>query len=1147
MAADGPVGGVSADQLGQQALHRRVRLPDYFADPVLVEHVMREGGVFLVTVRTRAGALEQVTLDEAQLRAALESAPEATELIPAESLFLLVESARIRLAYAFDPHFAVSLSGVDALPHQLEAVYDRLLPQTRLRFLLADDPGAGKTIMAGLLIKELRLRGAIDTVLVLCPAPLTIQWQDELHSKFDEVFERIDAERVRERLAGNPWEQYRRCIASIDFAKQDGVWQDLLRVPWDLVVIDEAHKCSARTYGQEVKKTQRYQLAERLSAQAERLLLLTATPHQGDPDQFTHFLRLLDPDQFAGGTLNQELLRLEGSPWFLRRMKEDLRDFDGRPLFTRRHPVTQPFELSPAEKRLYDEVTQYINQFLPRATGGRRQMSVALARTVLQRRLASSLRAIRRSLERRHARFREVLELPPDERERRLRQLGLLAEDEERESDDQDEAEQEAAATGITAAERLEDLRAEVRELERLIRLASETERLGEETKLRALRTCLDRAQFAELRDGRGKLLIFTEHRDTLEFLREQLTAWGYTSCQIHGGMNAQARKEAERTFLRDVQICVATEAAGEGINLQFCHLMINYDLPWNPNRLEQRMGRIHRIGQDHDVWVFNFVATNTVEGRILETLLRKLEEMRRVLGERVFDVIGLVLRLNDVNLEEMMREAAYNPRRLDDYLDQIERLDPERLRRLEAQTGVALAVSHVDLARVRQEDYRSAERRLMPEYVEGFFLAAAKQTGLRVEPRADGLWRVPHVPEHFRAPALEAVRRYGQPRDQYAKLTFRKGHLKQAQHLDAELVSPGHPLFAAVAEVLGRKLGRGQQGAAVFIDPGATAPYALHIFEVSVRGERSDQGGPPARPVFAQLVVLRDRDGQIELAPPDVLHDLTPADGTPLPPGLAAPGPADLRRLDTWVRTRVLHGLVEERRRARERELAIRREYLERSFGEALRVAREKWAALAERVAEGEEGAKLARDEADKRVQELEARREQKLAELAHLRLVRPGPVTYLGTALVVPHGDARIAASMGADPEVERIAMEVAMRYEREQGWEPVDVSALRDGSGFDIRSLGPVQPNGQRAVRRIEVKGRADHQGEVVLTPNEWLQARRHGETYWLYVVWGCKTGSPRLLRVQNPAGKLAPEELRVVKGYRVPVEGLILAAE
>ena len=275
---------------------------------------------------------------------------------------------------------------------------------------------------------------------------------------------------------------------------------------------------------------------------------------------------------------------------------------------------------------------------------------------------------IGRSLERRHERFngwlRELEGLSPDEQAQRLVELQLIEVDEEQEFDDQEELTQDEAAARVTAVQRIGDLRREVRELERLIRLAKDTQALGEETKLQTRRRCLDRAEFAELRDGRGKLLIFTEHRDTLNYLRENLEAWGYTCCEIHGGMNAVRRKEAQDTFRRDVQVCVATEAAGEGINLQFCHLMINYDIPWNPVRLEQRMGRIHRIGQQYDVHIFNFVAERAengqpvVEGVILARLLQKLDEMRTALGGRVFDVIGLILRLNEVNLEEMLRVA---------------------------------------------------------------------------------------------------------------------------------------------------------------------------------------------------------------------------------------------------------------------------------------------------------------------------------------------------------------------------------------------------------------------------------------------------------------------------------------------------------
>jgi SNF2 family DNA or RNA helicase len=291
---------LDTQNLVQRAVQYQVRLPEY-SQPVYIEDAQAIDDLISLTVRTRDGQTDQIIVPAAELASALDHTlqpQDGSELANPLDFFLLVEAARIRLAYSFDPFFAVSMSGVQALPHQLQAVYERMLPQARLRFLLADDPGAGKTIMAGLLLKELKLRGVINYVLILTPAPLTIQWQDELYSKFDETFEIVNSEMVGNQLAGNVWDRYRQCITSLDFAKQERVVQSLEQIPWDLVIIDEAHKCSARTQGEKVAKTRRYQLAERLSASAERILLLTATPHSGDPSQFAHFLRLLDADQF---------------------------------------------------------------------------------------------------------------------------------------------------------------------------------------------------------------------------------------------------------------------------------------------------------------------------------------------------------------------------------------------------------------------------------------------------------------------------------------------------------------------------------------------------------------------------------------------------------------------------------------------------------------------------------------------------------------------------------------------------------------------------------------------------------------------------------------------------------------------------------
>ncbi|BDA70994.1 helicase-like [Calothrix sp. PCC 7716] len=977
----------------EQLIGKRISIPGQFTARVTVESVTVVDDTVLLQVRTTEGELREAILGSVDIEEILAHQQQTgATTVDANSFFLFIESARIKTAFAYDPHFAVSLSGVRPLPHQLEAVYERILPQVRLRFLLADDPGAGKTIMAGLLLKELKLRNAIDRVLILAPAPLTIQWQDELRSKFSETFEVVNSTLAKNQLAGNPWERFRQCIASLDFAKRDDVAPGILQVDWDLVIIDEAHKCSARTQGDDLRRTGRYRLAEELSQITERILLLTATPHQGDVKQFHNFLRLLDPEQFISNELNPQMLSLEDSPWFLRRIKEELKDFNGYKLFKERFPITVPFDLSPAEKHLYDQVTKYINKYLGK-TKGRKQASVALARTVLQRRLASSLNAIFSSLKKRHRRFAELLEelddLSPTEQRERLINLGKPI-DPELESDDCEEEQLEELAIESTVAEQLDQLREELHSLEQLVKLAQQTIDIGTESKLNELKNCLKRAELDELKDEQGKLLIFTEHRDTLEYLKQNLIKWGYTTCEIHGGMNILARKAAQKDFQMSKQVCLATEAAGEGINLQFCRLMINYDLPWNPNRLEQRMGRIHRIGQTKDVYIFNFVAVNTVEGRVLEKLLFKLEEIRNAMGDRVFDVIGQLLQLNDIRFEELVREATYTKKNEDEVLEQISRLDPKRLEALEQATGVALATSHVDLTQIRRtqsQDYVSEEQRLMPRYVEEFFKRTCDYLRVNLEARADGLWRVTYVKEEFRSNNLESVRRLGTPEKEYLKLTFYKENLANPSHQDADLLSPGHPLFAAITERLDMQLSEQSQQSAIFIDADTQQPYSIHFFEVQLCGVGRKGKDKVLK---ARLCAVAEKStGELALVSPDCLHNLAPA---PEAISLSAgeinqpPTPQEQQKVENWLKVKVQLPLMNQERSQRQRELEIRQDYLKKAMESAIRDAQANQMKLASKVAKGDETYRVARDNAQKKVRNLQERYKNKQDELNYL-----------------------------------------------------------------------------------------------------------------------------------------------------------------
>lgn len=1154
---------------------RQISLPGHFDVPVTLEDARALGADgsagFECRVRLPNGTLEESVISQEEAASIIGAFREPSDsIVPVdpEQLRLLIESSRIRLAFAHDTQFAVSLSGIRTLPHQIEAVYQKMLPQPRLRFLLADDPGAGKTIMAGLLIKELKLRQVIDRVLILCPAPLTIQWQDEMLRWFGEPFDIIFSAVDQQQLT-NPWQRASQAIASIDYAKQEGVRERIWEQRWDLVIIDEAHKCSARTaaggQGREsrVVATKRYDLVSRLSSNADHLLLLTATPHHGDEDKFAHFLRLIDPDLFPephrfgnqASEIRKEIFRLgDDCPWALRRLKEDLRDIKGQRLFPDRHVSSIKFSLNDSEFALYKAVTAYINEFIPQLTG-RRKSTAALTRTVFQRRLASSTNAIHESIKRRLQKQQDLLEelerLSPSQRSKRLAALqGRIVDDIEQEDDDLDEAAQELLVDEYTAAVELEHLREEIAALKELVEQARRVREQANDSKLAALKQCLTKAQFRELTDGRGKLLIFTEHRDTLSYVLEYLERWGYSTCQIHGGMNPHERKSAQDQFRTAVQICVATEAAGEGINLQFCHLMINYDMPWNPTRLEQRLGRIHRIGQERDVYMFNFVATESndgdpiIEGRILHRLLEKLDQMKDALGGRVFDVIGEVLSINDVNLVEMLREAAYDPRRLDEYIDQIDRIDPEKLKTYEEATGIALARSHVDFSGFQTRNLEAEERRLMPRYVEAHFIEASREVGLRVEPRADGLWRVEHVLADLRSDRLESVRKVGKAEQAYRKVTFHKQHLEENAHIDAVLMGPGHPLYAAIDEKLNDRLAFlvGQVG--VFLDPLAVAVYRLHFFEMSIKGKNANGEDVP---LYGELVTVKEEAGSFEVLPTETLLNL-PAH--PHPPeaidSVDAQAASDFLKSGYQLecRTRV--------QKERQHFADVVRQHLEKTFTVRIKRAQERAMTLA-----GEAGSKpeykLTADEARRYVDELQRSRDERLAGLKRLEIARTGPVRHIGSALVLPR-----SGEIEADfPELAD-EPEPGIRRQSELAAEDLAIASLvGDGFpeeqiervghqkiGFDIRAHRVMDTaTGELEVRRVEVKGRLPGQ-PIRLTTNEWRMAQQLKDSYWLYVVWGPLTDNPELIRIQNPAERLdhAKREILATKFYEIPAEAL-----
>jgi superfamily II DNA or RNA helicase len=1021
-----------------------------------------------------------------------------------EAFFLAMEAQRIRYAYQFDPLFAINVSQVEPLPHQIEAVYHYILRSPRIRFLLADDPGAGKTIMTGLLLKELKYRGLVRRTLIVVPGHLKDQWLREMKERFGETFTVVDRSVIDATWGRNVWQEQPQLITSMDFAKQDDVMASLAEVRWDLVVVDEAHKMAAYRYGEKMTKTDRYRLGELLSRTSNFLLFLTATPHRGDPENFRLFLDLLQPGLFANTSLLIESVQNADNPLFLRRLKEDLKDFEGRPLFPPRHVATKAYRLNDDEKRLYNAVTEYVEKSYNKALAAEKR-NVAFALLILQRRLASSLRAVRRSLERRKERLEELLKLG-----KWLAERGTV---DEEELEDAPEAErlkrEEELVERLTAAETREELQAEINTLADLIRLAREAERHEVETKLNELRKVMEDEHIQ--RTGE-KLLVFTESRETLEYLAEKLKGWGYSVVTLHGGMNLDARIRAEHEFRERAQVMVSTEAGGEGINLQFCSLMVNYDIPWNPNRLEQRMGRIHRYGQQKEVHIYNLVAADTREGKVLEALFRKLERIQDALGsDRVFDVIGEVM--PGRSLKELIVEAIANRRTLDEIIAEIEAVpDEEAVRKAREAVLEGLATRHIDLQRVLGEDRRARENRLVPEYIERFFERACKFLNIPLERRRDGLWRVPNVPYEIRNVSQEFRHRFGEVFREYGKLAFDK---TTARRREATFIAPGHPLLEAVIERLLAECVDDVRRGAVFADPDGRLDGWLFFLEGELRDGTNQVAG---KRIFA---LYRSVGGDLRLINPSILWDLKPY-------GKQQEIETHVREdeIITYAIEQVLESYRSELLAERERDAAIKRKYGLRSLEQMILESEAKLIDYETRRAKGENLPDVEVLNEQRRKEELHARKQALEEEIRRETSLLPSAPKVLGVVRVVPKPATDEAVR--SDAEIEAIGMQVAMEYEREKGRLPEDVST--QNLGYDIRSTSL---SGE--VRYIEVKARATT-GAIVLTPNEWLMAQRLGEEYWLYVVENAAT-QPRLRIIQNPAAKLQPEEVVEVVRYVV----------
>jgi SNF2 family DNA or RNA helicase len=739
-----------------------------------------------------------------------------------KALRLVSEAYRIRLAYLFDPYLAIHTSRITPLPHQITAVYGEMLPRQPLRFLLADDPGAGKTIMAGLLIKELMIRGDLDRCLIVAPGGLVEQWQDELDQKFGVSFDILTRDQIEAARTGNPFAERAFLIARLDMLSRNEDMQRLMKAAreWDLVVCDEAHRMAASFFGNEVKYTKRYQLGQMLGAHCRHLLLMSATPHNGHEADFQLFMALLDSDRFEG-RFRDGVHKSDASDMMRRLTKEELLKFDGRPLFPERRAYTAQYELSDAEAALYRDVTTYVREEMNRAErfaeeDQKRRNNVGFALQILQRRLASSPAAIHESLRRRKERL-----------EARLAETRLLArgadaqietdaaaepdidpDDLEEATGEEVEIAEEQVLDRATAARTIAELEAEILTLQRLEAQARALRQSGTDTKWTQLNDILDHPLMTDPAGNRRKLIIFTEPRDTLEYLAAKIrTRLGRREAVviIHGGVGREDRRKAIEAFTHDktVLVMIANDAAGEGVNLQRAHLMVNYDLPWNPNRLEQRFGRIHRIGQTEVCHLWNLVAADTREGEVYARLLEKLETARTALGGRVYDVLGQVFQSTE--LRDLLVEAIRYGERPEVKARLFEKVDAavDQKRLLELIEEKALVRNHLAAAqvtRIREEMERAEARRLQPHYIESFFREAFAHLGGQMHPREDGRYEVTRVPGTIRE-RDRAIGRAEPVLERYERVCFEKAKIDGPPV--AAYLCPGHPLLDATIDLV--------------------------------------------------------------------------------------------------------------------------------------------------------------------------------------------------------------------------------------------------------------------------------------------------------------------------------------------------------
>lgn len=986
--------------------------------------------------------------------------------------------------------------------------------------------------MTGLFIKELIARGSLKRCLIVSPGSLVEQWQDELFQKFHLHFEILTNDRIESAATGNVFNEVDLCICRLDkLARNDDIQEKLKVSEWDLIVCDEAHKMSATIWGGEVKYTRRFQLGRLLSNITKNFLLLTATPHNGKEDDFHLFLSLVDPDRFEGSHGNSQKA-VDVSDVMRRLVKEELLKFDGKPLFPERIAYTVNYDLSDAEAKLYAAVTDYVQEEFNRADNlnKERKNTVGFALTILQRRLASSPEAIYQSLRRR----RERLEHRLSEEKLGKRAADLTEDFEDYDDDDFTPDEQETIEEQVvdraSAAATIAELEAEIRTLKKLENMANQVRVSGVDRKWEELSKLLqdNELMFGE-NSQREKLIIFTEHKDTLNYLTDKIRSLlgsDEAVITIHGGMLRDERRKAEQLFKQDVgvRVLVATDAAGEGINLQRAHLMINYDLPWNPNRLEQRFGRIHRIGQTEVCYLWNLVASETREGFVFQRLFQKLEEERQALGGKVFDILGKMT-FDNKSLRDLLIEAVRygNDPKVKARLNQVvdNTINKSEFQRLIDDNALTDDVMDVHTVMAIKEDMERMEaHKLQPHFIEAFFVEAFQSVGGKIRRREKGRYEITSVPYAVRNRDTQIG--YGEPvLNRYERVCFDKEYCNVQGQAPASLICPGHPLLDATLDLIRERNVDVMKRGAVFIDDsdyGTSARLLFYIEDAIQDGVVLKDGSRRTISKHVHFVEL-DENGQARGAGYAPYLDYLAATAEERDAVMAWAHnqhwlTTDIEEMaKTYAITNLIPAHFSEVKSRKETMLDKTAKAVKERMTAEIQYWDYRAGELQQKEAAGKSNARLNSKMASRRADELTARMTARLAEIEKERRISPLPPVVTGGALIIPKGllhtlmgESQLAAFGGSDKHaVEFAAMNAVMGIEKQFGYAPKDVSAAK--CGYDVESYVPEAMRARMAayaLRMIEVKGRAKGSTTVTVSKNEILTALNKPEEFILAIV-------------------------------------------